>query len=156
MTVSKRSEILEALEDRLEAITVANGYRRTIVTVAHEAKDWAEVPTAAMDWLGIVPLTETFTDQPGHVISDWSIAVIAHLAVATPTAESIRDAIVDLASDIRKKLYTAPSNLGVEHVHYVSLVSRDGAESDPAAVAMGVASCVFKLNVRFEEGLTDS
>ena len=153
MTDSLRKDILDGLKARLEAITAANGYRRTITTVAYEAKDWGEVPASARDWIGIVPQSEAFEDFPGHVKSTWDIDLVCHLTPSAATALAIMTANVDMMTDIRRKLMVAPPNLDVDGVHLCRVASRQGTEGDPAAVHDGVASTVVRIQVVFEEGL---
>lgn len=156
MPDSTRKDILDALTSRLAGITTGNGYRRSVVTVAYEAKDWAEVPASLRDWVGIVPQSEAYQDFPGHVQSTWSIDLISHLTPSAATADAIMEAIVDHATDLRRALMTSPSNLAVDGVHYVRLASRRGTEADPEAVAQSVATCVHTIEVVFEETLAAS
>lgn len=156
MTDSLRKDIIEGLQTRLQAILVSSGYRRTITTVDFAAKDWSEVSDDERDFIGIVPQRETLSDHPSHIQSNWSIDLVCHLTPSAATSAAIMQANVDLMTDVRRTLCTAPANLGVEGVHYVRVASRAGTEGDPAAVAQGVASTVIGLEVVFEEGLTDT
>lgn len=157
MAAAIRESIINALETMLATITVSNGYRTEIATVETKAKDWAELKDSESNstdggWLGIVPQEETYVDHPGIIQSDWTIAIIGHLRLATNTEAAALTAASDLATDIRKLIYNTGSGaLGVAGVHFARITRRSDSLGSPEAIEEKWTTARIDVVVRFEE-----
>lgn len=80
--------ILQNIQDTLEDITIANGYRTDVVTVEPVWRVWGNVHTRQMPWLGY-GVVETRPDPyaPGNeVYPKMSLSIVAHINESSPTA----------------------------------------------------------------------
>lgn len=150
MPDSLRHQIIDALKSQLEGITTGAGYRNTIDTVEIAARDWDEVKSGERPYIGIVPQTEVYKDEPGHVVVDWTIDLVVHLDSSARTGLAVMEALADITADIRKVLYS-DAQLSVSGVHFVRVVQKVGTEGAPEAASQGIASAVIQILVRFSE-----
>ncbi len=152
-----RQDILEAAVEMFEDITVANGYRNTIVSAEVLAKchDDPTIGKEGLPWIGIVPQDEIITDESfGNNKVDWPITILSHFHIDQPgTATTLIAACTNMFTDIRRTVYENPT-LGVEGVILTKITSRIGSEGSDEAVRLGRGSLMVKLVVRFLESVS--
>lgn len=155
-----RHRILDAILSTFSAVTVANGYRNTITTVAIEAlnPDDPTITPAKLPWVGIVPQTEVWADQCfGKIKVDWPIDIVCHFALdAHPaTTLSLATECADYTTDLRRAWY-ADNDLGVEGVILTRITGRQGVEGMLEQARMGRGSILLKAMVRFIEEIDET
>lgn len=108
MTTPHKTTILANVKTTLEGITVANGYKSTVVTVEQEIKDWQSIGISQRPWIGFRPTRETFEPEGPHYIRvKMGLYIGAHVNAST---EALVDAaIVNLQDDIIAAMYSDPT-----------------------------------------------
>jgi hypothetical protein len=153
-----RLDIINAMKTLIGTVTTSNGYRNTITTVEVLAKDYGHptVTPASLSWCGIVPMKEVIQDQPfGLNIVNWAFQIIVHFEFSTRTDLGLATACAEHTNDIRKVLYGTPQ-LGVDGVHMIKIVGRQGSEGSCEAARKGRGSILLDAVVRFREDVSDA
>ena len=151
-----RLDILEAIKEMFEDITVANGYRNTITTVEMVTRchDDPNIGVDGLPWIGFVPQKEIISDTSfGENRVDWPIWVLSHFHLVTSgvaTALNLATACSNMFTDIRRKIYENPT-LGVEGVTSTRVTGRIGSEGSAEAVRLNRGSVQVDMMVRFRE-----
>ena len=159
MADTLRHTILDAMKTTLEGITVASGYRNTVVTVEFAARPWNEIETShtKRPYIGIIPQREDIFDEPSLIRVDWNVQLVAHVTPSARTTAAMMNACEDIVADIRKALYTSGNggNLNVDGVSFIKIIGRQGSEGEPEAAQENVASVMLDTIIRFYEGFND-
>lgn len=153
--------ILTQIKAALEAITVAGGYRHTIVQVEIAAKGWNDPDVKDPDRLPgiqIIPQTEIIVEESfQEIMSDWTMDVIAHFTVPVVASDLDLDAALacmNMSNDVRKALYADPE-LGIDEVISMTIKTRTGTEGAHEAAQRQKGSIHYQIVVRFLENITD-
>ena len=96
-----RQLILANIDTVLQTITVANGYKSTVVTVSRAIKGWSEVGVSLMPFIGFAPIgRSSATYKPnGYLDVIMPVTIIGHtnsLSGATKTEDlsALQDDII--------------------------------------------------------------
>lgn len=149
-----REDIVTEMVTRLTAITAANGYRTTIDTVERGYRDPSQVGTSERPWIGVVPLREDYTDEPGRVAVMMRVGIFCYMTPSAATQAAVTAALSDLAADVRKALYASPQNLSVDEVIYTRVLSRQGTEGLAESAARKDATMMIEAVTKFLEEYT--
>ena len=149
-----REDIVSAYMTRLQTITTGNGYRTTIDTVERGYRDPSEVGASERPYIGVVPGRESYQDEPGRVVTMWSIALACYLTASAATPAAVIASLSNLAADIRKALYASPENLSVDQMIFARVVSREGNEGLVEAAKTKNATMVIGTVAKFWEDAT--
>lgn len=148
-----RQDILDQLKAQLQTITVANGYRHTVTTVAVEARQWddAMLRSAILPWIGIIPRKELdFDEMNNQARCEWPIDLAYYFEFTPKTMDGLLAASSGFARDIRRCLYSVPS-LGVDEVVLMTITGREGCEANAECASQGRAGVIVSIMVKFEE-----
>lgn len=149
--------ILTQLKSQLEGITTANGYRNDVnqVEIAARQSDDNEIQPAVNNWIGIIPQEEIIIEEPTEsLLITWPIDILAHFPITTRTPLGVAEECMNWTHDLRKNIYST-QDLGIDEVIMVSMATRSGSEGAPEAARSGIASVCIRINVQFEETVTD-
>ncbi len=86
MGTPARQNILDDLQTTFEGITIANGYKSTVVTVEPVIRDWGDPECNADNrpWIGFMPENQTFEHYAfGQLRVTLPIIIIAHINAST-------------------------------------------------------------------------
>ena len=131
MATPARKLILDDIKTTLEAITVAGGYKTTVVTVERVIRDWGDVSAAQRPWVGFAPRIEAFQFLPGKQVRvKMPVLIIAHISKAD--VDTKHAALSDLHDDIVAALGVDPTRAG-NAVNTIVLQTEDDT-GDPDTV----------------------
>ena len=87
MPTPARKLILSNLQTTFESITVANGYKTTVVKVQALARGYADVKTGERPFIGYVPQAEQVEYQPfNRIRCTLNVSVIGHVSGNSPVS----------------------------------------------------------------------
>lgn len=142
--------ILQNLETTLEGITVAAGYRTTVVRVDRLIKTWNETPPGHRPWIGIVPdeCSVNYGSSSNHGMVDWEIHLVACTGGATPIlrAQALENLVDDLFVALHTDTYRGGNAITTEILRW---------QHDGAAEA-GQGSLDMTIRVRYRRGFSAS
>lgn len=143
MATPARKLILDDIKTALEAITVAGGYKTTVVTVERVIRDWADVSAALRPWLGFMPEMERFQFLPGNQIRMvLPVVIIGHLS--STSVDNKHSAISNLHDDIIAAL-GADATRGGNAINTIITSSEDDT-GDPDSLDSAGRSGTLKVN----------
>lgn len=147
MSIAKL-DILDDIATTLAAITVAGGYRTTIVTVDREVKVRAEIGAAQMPYLGF-GLTETISEPylPGDLVRCvGKLTVVGH--VNSSTASAATTAIANLEDDVIGALMADPTR-DANAIDTVWTKTVDDVPDPASPSSNGRGSVVMEFEIRW-------
>lgn len=145
MGTPARKLILDNLATVLAGITVANGYKTTVVTVERVLKDWGTVGAQQMPWLGFAPGKETFEHQPCGVIkTTLELKLVGHINASTDAARCT--ALSNLVDDVIAAL-NVDTTRG-DNAVVTTVVDSETDEGDPDTLDSRGGSGSVVLTVR--------
>ena len=104
MATPARKLILSNLQTTFESITVANGYKTTVVKVQALARGYADVKTGERPFIGYVPQAEQVEYQPfNRIRCTLNVSVIGHVSGNSQSDRSakLNDLIDDLIAALK-------------------------------------------------------
>lgn len=126
-----REAILDDVQTTLEGITVANGYKTTVVTVERVIRHWGDVGSSLRPWLGYMSQPQRFTHQPfGQMRTVMPLYIAGHITASTKAAAAA--ALTNLEDDIIAALEadtTRGGNAVMTHI-----ISQQDDAGDPDTV----------------------
>lgn len=155
MANAPRELIADNLATTLAAITVAGGYKSTVVTVERVLKSWDEVGnTARMPWLGFMFEVEQVQHEPGGML--WCrlpFAIVGHL----PSTDATRTSDVnDILDDITKALNTDTTRSANAVQTTITESTSDEADPDLTNAKGGGASIQVKGVIEYQRTVQGS
>lgn len=149
-----REEILGRMETALRAITVANGYRSTVVTVSREFATYEDTTTATRPWISYFPDPGA---QPARVYefggSRYQLDVVVVAVVEARAQDDKTAAVSDLAADIEDAMVNDNPTWGgfaVQTTCIQDAQSDEGAE-DPKGTKGGSVTFAMKFRTEWYE-----
>lgn len=108
MATPHKTTILANVKTTLEGITVANGYKSTVVTVEQKIKNPQDVGTSLRPWIGFRPTKEMFEAEGPHFIRvKMGLYIGAHVNATTEALVDV--AITNFQDDIIAAMYSDPT-----------------------------------------------
>lgn len=149
-----REEILGRMETALRAITVANGYRSTVVTVSREFATYEDTTTASRPWISYFPDPGA---QPARIYefggSRYQLDVFLVAILDARTQAEKTAAVADLAADIEQVMVGENATWGgyaVQTTCIQDAQSDEGAE-DPKGTKGGSVTFTMKFRIEWYE-----
>jgi len=131
MGTPARESILDDVQTTFEGITVANGYKTTVVTVERKIRHWGDVAASERPWIGYMSQPQRFEHKAfGSLRVIMPLYIAAH--IAGDTKAEVASALVDLEDDIIAALSvdtTRGGNATMTHI-----VSQQDDAGDPDTV----------------------
>ncbi len=144
MATPVRKNILDALVDLFEDITVANGYKTTLATVARTVKDWGTWGAQEAPALGMKPGKEAFTYEPGQLLVKLPIELGVYLVATSDTERSTK--LNNVLDDVIAALESDPT-LGVAGVIETNILGGETDEGDPDTADSRGGSGFLVINI---------
>jgi hypothetical protein len=151
MATPARKLILSNLQTTFESITVANGYKTTVVKVQALARGYADVKTGERPFIGYVPQAEQVEYQPfNRIRCTLNVSVIGHVSGNSQSDRSTK--LNDLIDDLIAALNADPTR-GTNAIN-TKLVQFETDEGDPDA--RGDGSVLAQVQIQYERSVSSS
>ena len=144
MVTPRRKLILDDYITALSGITIANGYKTTVVTVERVIKSWEGSKPGEKPSIGILPQREDITHEPSQQMRvDMTVVLVCHV-IGTSAADRYTK-LNDLLDDVIVALNFDTSRNG--QAVSTTIVSVETDEGDDDALGDGTmvvhTRCVF-------------
>jgi hypothetical protein len=151
--MTDRETILDRFGALLATITVANGYKTTVVTVERLIKDWTGVSASQRPWIGYMPRQATYEHNSFNSMHvTLPVMVYAHVSAATVAARDT--AVLKLHDDILAAIMSDPTMN--QNAIDTTVVLDESDIGDPDTIDMGGVGGTLTLtfNVLYERTTT--
>tara|TARA_R100000664_G_C2750390_1_gene137684 strand:- start:948 stop:1418 length:471 start_codon:yes stop_codon:yes gene_type:complete len=100
MATPVRELILDNVYTVLGTISIANGYKTDVTTVARSLVSWGDIGASQMPWIGFAPIGQTTVEyKPNHLLHvRMPVTVVGHVSVMSGEAKT--QALAKLEDDI--------------------------------------------------------
>lgn len=151
MATPARKLILNNLQTTFEGITVAGGYKTTIVKVQALARGYADVKTGERPFIGYVPQAEQVEYQPfNRIRCTLNVSVIGHVNGNSQSDRSTK--LNNLIDDLIAALNEDPTR-GSNAIN-TKLVQFETDEGDPDG--RGDGSVLAQVQIQYERSVSSS